>query len=164
MKMANLNYKLKLSYAWLPRGWWGADTGCPEVVDAPSLRCLRPCWTEPWAIWSSTRFSSRQPSLLQGAWWSSRCLPTQAILWRLCDSMIIFFVKTKEPVRNMNKQRKSWFGGQPSLATVCNYRREQYSPFWENSAGLKNYRNKHIPVSLHPNNFTTLEDRVRTSD
>ena len=46
----------------LPRGWWGAGTGCAEKLWIPHpRRCSRPGWMGPWAVWSS----GRQPCLRQ---------------------------------------------------------------------------------------------------
>jgi len=67
----------------LLREWWGAGTGCPEMLWIPCpWRCLRPDWMGTWAIWPSI-WSSGNTTCGRGVgtWWCLRSLPTQATLW-----------------------------------------------------------------------------------
>ena len=51
------------------REWWGAGTDCPQRlwIFCP-LRCSRPGWMGPWAVWSNTRSGGWWLCLWQGHW------------------------------------------------------------------------------------------------
>jgi len=121
MKMANLNYKLKLSYVWLPRGWWGADTGCPERLWMPlTWRCSRPGWMGPWAAWPSNKCGGWQPCLWRGGW-SFMILvvhsnPSHSMIVWLYDCMILIL----------------WFYAESCSCRIFNLQDQDLGHFWLN--------------------------------